>query len=220
MGGLNSVGSSIPLKRLLFPSGFAAEVMILIQETWQAFIRNQDVRLEEPITAVFRDALIRAYVAAGRRWFVTLEDPITDPTYGTELGRNDIRFYPPEHYGQSIYFVVECKRLHVMTESGFKYLTDKYVTEGLQRFVDGQYCAGLPCGGMVGYVMDDRIDDAFARVQREIQDRLLQLKMKTADFHVPSSVLNSCNHSADSLHTRTDGEIIVHHLLVTTSRRQ
>ena len=84
------------------------------------------------------------------RWFITLEDPITDPTFGTELGRNDLRIYPLNHCGQTIFFVVECKRLRVTSGSGFKHLADKYVEEGMQRFVDGKYASKLPCGGNAG----------------------------------------------------------------------
>lgn len=90
--------------------------MALILQVWLKFSRNREVRLEPRITAVFRDALIKAYAAAGRRWFITLEDPITDPTFGTELGRNDLRIYPQNHRGQTVFFVVECKRLRVTSE--------------------------------------------------------------------------------------------------------
>lgn len=221
MGRLNAIGSSRKLRRELFPFGFGAEVMVLAYETWQTFSRHRDLRLEDRLTAIFRDALIDAYDAAGRRWFVTLEDPITDPTYGTELGRNDIRFYPPQHYRQTVYFAVECKRLHVRTSSGFKHLADKYVTQGLQRFVDGKYCATLPYGGMIGYVMDNRIDVAFDRVQREIKSRRHNLRMKKRNsVRLPSSVLSFCRHTADTLHSRRSGAILVHHLLVNISGRR
>ncbi len=130
---LTSTGSSAELKRELFPAGFAGEVMGLILDVWMQFSRNRKVQLEPRITAVFRDALIEAYVAAERGWFITLEDPITDPTFGTELGRNDLRIYPQNHQGQTIFFVVECKRLRMTTESGFKHLADKYVEEGVRR---------------------------------------------------------------------------------------
>lgn len=220
MGRLNSIGSSSALRRALFPAGFAGEVMLLIWETWQVFSLHCDVRLEVKITALFRDALKAAYAAKGRSWFVTLEDPITDPTFGTELGRNDLNFYPQNHYGQSIFFTLECKRLHVTTESGFHHLADDYVKDGLQRFVDeGKYSAGLPCGGMLGYVMDNRINDAFTKVCAEIKKHRHSLKMKTdGDFHSPSSVLPQKSYSGDTLHDRRDGIFTVHHLLVGVMR--
>ena len=189
--------------------------MALILDEWTRFSRHRQVRLEPRITAVFRDALIKAYAAAGRRWFITLEDPITDPDFGTELGRNDLRIYPQNHRGQTIFFVVECKRLHVTTESGFRHLADKYVTEGMQRFADGKYAGGLPYGGMLGYVMDDQLDDALARIRKEIRTRHTTLKMKTRDFNrIPSSTLSQYPWSADSLHERADGDLRIHHLLV------
>jgi len=220
MGLLNFIGSSKSLRRRLFPFGFAGEVMNLVNDTWRTFSQRAVVSTEEPLTAIFRDALIKAYVAAGRGWFVTLEDPITDEAFGTELGRNDLRFYPPEHYGQTVYFAVECKRLHVQTQSGFKHLAAQYVTQGLQRFVDGKYGEGLPCGGMLGYVMDNRIDAAFNRVKDQIRARRNKLRMpKTNALRLPSTVLSSCAHSADTFHRCKDGKKIIHHLLVKTSPR-
>jgi hypothetical protein len=215
MGRLGHVSSSQPLKRELFPTGFAGEVMQLILGTWQTFSLHRIVRLETRITAVFRDALIEAYVAAGRSWFITLEDPITDPTFGTEEGRNDLNFFPPQHYGQKVFFTVECKRLRVMRDSGFVHLADAYVEKGIQRFVDGQYSSGLPCGGMVGYVMDGQVQAAFDKVQNEIAGRFRALCAPDRNaLEKPSSVLPSYEFSADTVHIRSDGEFKLHHLLL------
>jgi hypothetical protein len=219
VGRLNANGSSSALRRKLFPKGFAGEVMRLILETWQGFSLHRRVRLEARITAVFRDALIDAYDAAGRSWFIELEGPVTDPTFGTEIGRNDLKFFPPRHHGQRVFFTVECKRLHVTTESGFRHLGDKYVDEGLQRFVDGKYSAGLPQGGMLGYVMDNRLPKAFAKVCDEIAARRKSLCMKgTGSLSYPSSILPTVPQSADTFHQRSDGELTVHHLLVGVAR--
>lgn len=214
MGRLRHLSSSLPLKRELFPKGFAGEVMQLVYETWQSFSLHHCVRLETRITAVFRDALIEAYVAAGRNWFITLEDPITDSTFGTEEGRNDLNFFPPQHYGQKIFFTVECKRLHVTRDSGFAHLADAYVEKGVLRFVNGQYSNGLPCGGMVGYVMDNHVSSAFGKVQSEIvnKSKILCLKKGPA-LQIPSSILTVYKFSADTVHTRPDGDFSLHHLL-------
>jgi hypothetical protein len=215
MGRLGHVSSSQPLKRELFPTGFAGEVMQLILETWRSFSLHRNVRLETRITAVFRDALIDAYDAAGRAWFITLEDPITDLTFGTEEGRNDLNFFPPQHHRQKVFFTVECKRLHVTRKSGFVHLADAYVEKGMQRFVDGQYSSGLPCGGMVGYVMDGQVQAAFDKVQNEIGGRLKTLCIPSCNaLEKPSSVLPSYEFSADTMHIRSDGKFKLYHLLV------
>jgi hypothetical protein len=215
MARLSHSGKTNALRRELFPVGFAGEVMLLILETWRNFSPHHQIRHETRITAVFRDALIKAYVAAGRSWFVALEDPITDPDFGTELGRNDLRFYPPNHHGQTIFFTVECKRLRVKSKFGLKHLADKYADEGVQRFVDGRYSAGLPCGGMIGYVMDNEISQAFASVQAEIKTRRAALKMPARNgIRIPSTILPKHQWSADTVHKRNDGEFVVHHGLV------
>jgi hypothetical protein len=219
MARLGHSGSTRRLRLALFPIGFAAEVMLHILGTWHNLSLRRRVRNETAITAVFRDALIRAYVAAGRSWFISLEDPTTDPDFGTELGRNDLRFYPPNHHGQTVFFTVECKRLRVPAQSGLRHLADKYAEEGVQRFVDGKYSAGLPCGGMVGYVMDNKTSKAFASIQSEIAGRRESLKLPARHgIRTPSAVLPHYEWSADTLHNRTSGEFLVHHVLLGVKR--
>jgi hypothetical protein len=198
----------------LFPLGFSGEVMLHIVKTWQTFSLNSQVTHETNITAVFRDALIAAYVASGRSWFIALEDPITDTTFGTELGRNDLRFYPPNHYGQTVFFTVECKRLRVSTGARISQLAGKYVEEGVQRFVDGRYSSGLPCGGMVGYVMDNEMSKAFAAVQTAIKSRRKNVRLRARSLRAPSAVLPNYQWSADTGHTVQEGNFTVHHALL------
>lgn len=215
MARLNHAGSTDQLRRKLFPIGFAGEVMLLVLETWLVFSLRHEVRRENRITAVFRTALIEAYVRAGRSWFIALEDPINDPDFGTELGRNDLRFYPPQHHGQTIFFTVECKRLRVTTKSGFKHLTAEYVDQGVMRFVNGQYSAGLPCGGMVGYVMDNDTRTALASVINEMKAKAAAIQLRARDgIQMPSTLLSGCDTSVDSFHQRTDGVFELCHLLV------
>jgi hypothetical protein len=211
---LSSLGSSSLLRQELFPLGFSGEVMLHIVKTWHTFSLNNQVKHETSITAVFRDSLIKAYVAAGRSWFIALEDPITDPNFGTELGRNDLRFYPQNHHGQTVFFTIECKRLRVTTKAGINQLADKYVEEGIQRFVDGRYSSGLPCGGMVGYVMDNEMSKAFESVQAAIKARRKKINLRPRSLRTPSSVVPKYKWSADTEHLRTNGNISVHHILL------
>jgi hypothetical protein len=215
MGRLRGHGSAHALRRKLFPRGFAGEVMQLMLETWDSFSLHHAVRLEERITALFAMAIEDAYVAQKRSWFVFPEVPVTDPTFGTQTGRNDLRFYHRDIPGQRVFFTVECKRLHVRTASGFRHLADEYVREGLQRFVDGKYSAGLPCGGMLGYVMDNRVSEAFVTVCKEISARRISLCMdKTNSLQCPSSVLGYYAASADTFHRRKGSKFAVYHSLV------
>ena len=221
MARLSYSGSTGDLQKKLFPRGFAGEVMGLILKTWGGFSVPTGVCHETPITALFHKALVSAYADSGRSWFITLEDPITDPDSGTQDGRNDLRFYPLNHPGQTIFFAVECKRLHVTTDSGFSCLADKYVDEGVRRFVDGKYSTGLPCGGMVGYVMDNQMDKALESVLKEIRtkEQALGLPVRTG-VHTPSSALQNHRWSIDSRHHRSNHQFTLHHVLLGIRARQ
>ena len=189
--------------------------MLHMLDTWRTLCLRRDITRETAITAVFRYALIDAYVAAGRSWFITLEDPITDLGFGTELGRNDFVFIHRITMARLIFFTVECKRLRVTGESGLRHLVDKYADEGVQRFVDGRYSNGLPCGGMVGYVMDNRTALAFVSIQEEILKKRSALKLPNQDdIRTPSAVLPDYEWSADTQHERTDCRFLLHHLLL------
>ncbi|MGD0900257.1 MAG: hypothetical protein ABR915_20685, partial [Thermoguttaceae bacterium] len=65
------------------------------------------------------------------------------------------------------------------------------------------------------YVMDNRLDDAFAKVQREIQARRAKLRMKAKDsLRTPSSTLPRYRWSADTFHQRDNDKMCIHHVLV------
>lgn len=220
MSRLRRQGSSLELRRALFPQGFEGEAMRLIHETWQTFARRSDVHREEPITALFADALEEAYARKDLPWFVSTEVPVTDAESGEQLGRNDLRFYHRGIVSQKIFFTVECKRLHVTTDSGFRPLDKEYVEEGLARFVAGKYAMGLPCGGMLGYVLDNKVEVAFGRVIERITGNQTLLKIKLAkSIKRPSALLPDCSHSADTVHDRNPNSFTVHHLLVGAATR-
>ncbi len=67
---------------------------------------------------------------------------------------------------------------------------------------------------MLGYVMDGQVHEAFESVKSKIDEQKHELKMKRKKPVSPSSVLPHHQHSMDTIHFRTDGEIIIHHLLV------
>lgn len=219
MGRLGHTGTSLAFKRELFKGGFGGKVMQCILAAWQAMTLHRSVRHETCITALLSDELNAAFEADEREWLAIPEVQETDPTFGTQLGRNDVRFFPAPHRHRRVFFTAECKRLHVRTQSGFKHLADEYVIEGMQRFVDGEYSKGVPCGGMVGYVMDNDLDVAFRRVRAEIKDRRRSLRIVTRHADkAPSNALPAWRHSVDSWHRRNAADFLLHHLLLGVAR--
>jgi hypothetical protein len=102
----------------------------------------------------------------------------------------------------------------VRTGAGISQLADKYVEEGVQRFVDGRYSSGLLCGGMVGYVMDNEMSKAMAAVQVAIRSRRKKVRLRARSLRTPSAVLPNYEWSADTGHSLNDGDFTVHHALL------
>lgn len=115
---------------------------------------------------------------------------------------------------QENYIAYECKRLNVTFEkSGFKALADKYVDEGLMRYVSAQYAQGMPFGVMIGYVLDSNVPAALAAVKSQV----LKKKAKLLCFeNPPTSDLPMLSFASQfaSNHIRTHGVIEVRHLLL------
>ncbi len=189
--------------------------MALIVETWTQFSIRAQIRLETRITSLFRDAILDREEVSQRSWFVTLEDPLNDPHFGTELGRNDLRFYPQVHNRQTVYFTVECKRLRVRTPSGFDCLATDYVKSGMQRFISGYYSRSLPCGGMLAYVMDNQLNDAMIDVLCAIDPERSNLGMPAIGaIATPSALIPAHSWSLDSQHQRANEQFAIYHALV------
>jgi hypothetical protein len=130
---------------------------------------------EVPITIIVRKALRRIKKREGHtnlqvRGEHELEDMSkTDPSL---LGRIDITLQFLHQFGdEDAYVGIECKRVG----AGYSGLNTRYVTEGVSRFVSGQYSAGHTWGFMLGYVLvlpiDQITDPINARICADYGDK-------------------------------------------------
>jgi len=114
---------------------------------------------------------------------------------------------------QENYIAYECKRLNVPFPSGSKSLSDKYVSEGLMRYVSAQYAQELPCGVMVGYVLDGNTLQAIDAVKIQIKKKSSQLHCYSSPPTVDLSAVSFIARFSTS-HSRPSGEIEVQHLFL------
>lgn len=114
---------------------------------------------------------------------------------------------------QDNYIAYECKRLNVTFPSGFQTLSDKYISQGLMRYVSAQYAQDLPCGVMIGYVFDGDIPAAVTSIKKNVKSATTKLcclgTPPTTDLPKISIVTRFL-----TKHLRSGGEIEVHHLLL------
>jgi hypothetical protein len=105
-------------------------------------------------------------------------------TDATILGRIDITLKFMHQFGdEDAYVAIECKRVGASLST----LNASYVSNGVHRFVTGQYAAGHEWGFMLGYVLALPVED----VVKTIDDRLRKTygeaaKLRTVTAHALS----------------------------------
>ncbi len=131
----------------------------------------------------------------------------------------DIRLYGSweENYHR-IHFVWECKRIsdrNLDKENNF--LVAEYVTEGIWRFIDGEYAASLDDAGMLGYVLLGDVAPIVSDINRSMQDPHRKRQLSDSDCLASVTAIEAFNDVYQSHHLRLDNQkpIRLHHLFLT-----
>lgn len=168
--------------------------------------------LEVPMTVIVRKAMKRMKRDLGLTNLevageVEIDDMATD---GAELlGRIDITLKFLRQFGnEDDYVGVECKR--VGAGSAFTQLNSRYVTQGVERFLNGQYATGHAWGFMLGYALALPADAIVQAVNNRLQsDYGVSAALSAAGLHDDALAIH------DGELQRTDGSAIrLRHVIV------
>ncbi len=198
-----------------FPDDLIPDILNMMVNVWEDFKLTIDEKYEVPITRRFR-ARLEQYKDLKRLPIrIDREVPIDNLATAEELGRIDLRL--THGYLSDVYFAFECKRLNVINKNNrTSSLAKEYVMNGMTRFVgsEPQYAIGLKQGGMIGYVMNGKIDTAIASVNKQVKDNYIDLQMKSPNGLNPSSRLTN-KFLRESLHHLPNQEFTIHHVFLT-----
>ena len=127
---------------------------------------------EDIITANLVNLLLRDPETRRRfHWIEFQYEPFECTPEGTAHSKGSVDMAVILNQDRDTYLAYECKRLNELRHDGRRSLAGRYVTEGLSRFVEGQYSDNLPLGCMLGYVLDGDVQYAAARVRATIIER-------------------------------------------------
>jgi len=171
-----------------FPEELVPRILDLVSDSWEGFEKPVPSEREVPITRRFKHALKQAKDYKRLPVRIEREPAEDDPSTGEELGRIDLKFLPAMSALEEVYFAFECKRLNALENGSRRTLAPEYVTQGMMRFVTGQYAASMQHGGIIGYVLDGRCDDAIHLVENNIRNRCDELKMDSPASLATSSL--------------------------------
>ena len=133
----------------------------------------------------------------------------------TEDGRIDLTFHPfvPS---EAIYFALECKRVNVRQGDGrIRGYFSEYVTEGLTRFVTGQYSNAVRHGGMIAFVLDGDVNTAINGILRNVIAKRKEIAL--LDAEIGASRFAPANEwMRQTTHSRTveAGNVLVQHFFM------
>lgn len=197
-----------------FPEDLIPRVLNAAVDAWAAMDKPGPAELEVPITRRFKHTLKQVKDFNRLPFRVEREAVEDDPATGQELGRIDIKLLPAVSAREDVYFAFECKRLNVQDGISRRTLAPEYVTEGMMRFTTGQYAASMRQGGMIGYVLDGRVDEAIRLVGNNIASRAVELCMQEPASLGPSTRCPSLAIARETVHSLSLRVFILHHLFL------
>lgn len=191
-----------PIEWLDFIDTQMPAILRLILSTWKEMPALPSDALEDPTTEALCLALRRNRTSGELPFRIDVEMVEIDPADGAHQGRMDIVFSPMVP-NEAIYFCLECKRLNAMVGGRRRTLATPYVSQGVIRFVNRQYGAQVRHGGMLGYVLDGKVDVAIDAVAAAIIVHQNELSFVGEPSLVPSGFLPDGASVFETAHTRT-----------------
>lgn len=197
------------------------EIVELILGAWQTMPPVAPASKEDPVSLELCRQL-RAQRALS-------ELPLTVHTQTVELnedenvddGRIDLTFHPLVP-SEEIYFALECKRVNVLQSNGEvrRYFAE-YVTQGLTRFVTGQYSRAVRHGGMLAFVLDSDVKTAIDGILRNILEKRDEIALFEEEIG-PSRFAPKNKQLRETTHSRTveAGNVLVQHFFLATNTSQ
>ncbi len=201
-----------------FQQNLIPVVLSLVVSTWERMEKLEQTAHENDISIKLYAALKNAKDRNRHPFLIRYEDVEVDTDLAKETGRKDIVFFPPAN-DEDIYFCLEAKRLNALVSGVRRSLANEYVTEGMQRFVDGKYSRFVRHGGMLGYVLDSEVARAIKNVETNIRNHAQALGMTFTGGFLASSVRPDDSSAKETHHHRghETTAFCIHHLFVGSS---
>lgn len=197
----------------LYPDDLLARIVAMVESAWQSMTRPSVSDTENVISLALLIAIRAEKKRIGGMPFQVHREVWQDPVMvGSPSFRTDIQFI--QGPDEEVYFAFEAKRLNVFKQNGgVRSDAQKYVQEGMYRYVDSCYAGGLPSGGMIGYVMDGDIPGAITAVSEKVKTFQIRLQMPVHQVG-PSKLnpTNACLRQTD--HVISGGSFALHHLFL------
>lgn len=173
----------------LFPTEDVSRILQNLQNCCNTLVRKTPFELENDLTKRLFEQICRCPEYRTGPLEPLLESQVVtfDEDMPEITGRADIRFSCGR--GIETYFPVEAKRLYVTYPKGAKAsLVKDYVSDGMMRYVTGQYASKMAVGAMLGYVCDSTVPVAKKALSAAVDKEAANLRLAKSGTWQTSSI--------------------------------
>jgi hypothetical protein len=198
----------------LFPQKHIPAVLSSILQAGESLTKKTANDLEDWLSRRLYRRLIRNYTFRDGPLDIRLQPEIVflDSDANRAAGKIDLLISCG--LGAEVYFAIEAKRLRVRSSQGNLVAgNNKYVNDGMMRFVAGKYAPFMKTGAMLGYVYDGETGKARSGVGKYIQSKAKELKLMSPMELARSPILP--NQSIDETHHDLSARtFIIYHIFL------
>jgi len=199
----------------LFPRKHIPNILSSVLQAGRTLQKKRKGELENPITTRLCAKLVHFPIFRDGPLDIRPQTEIvsTDPDTPVVVGRIDILVSCG--LGYQVYFAIEAKRLRVRSSDGRRVdtLNDKYVKDGMMRFVTGQYAPFMESGAMLGYVFDGGTEKARSGLDKYIRGKAEKLRLRPPKRLIRSKILAG-KPVDETRHDLTGRSFIIYHILL------
>jgi hypothetical protein len=132
----------------------------------------------------------------------------------TTNGRTDIRVISIDSFKDtSAYYIIECKRIDSINNTGISGLNAKYIKNGICRFVTEAYSAYYKTNGMIGFVVESiDISNNVKSINALLEGGFADANTTIVLGNLP--IFEGFDYSYYSTHRRNDEQILIYHLML------
>lgn len=208
-----STSGKFDLFATAFPHDMVPDVIRLMLTEWRNVSPPTGNPLENRITNRFAGHLTNVMRNYDKPQFkFTCRPKLASAVSDSETGELDIQVTSHSPHPDA-FLVVECKRLNVKTEFGFRSCAGEYVGDGgMGCFTSSQYESGGDVGAMLGYVMTRAVVDAVESIDSQLRSGHGELKMLAPFELSESTLLPDCSEVKETNHRLSTNPcfVIVH----------
>lgn len=138
----------------------------------------------------------------------------------TTIGRTDIKIQSPNTFvNTAAYYIIECKRIDAINQTGTTGLNAQYIKQGVCRFTSSSYSSYYHANGMIGFVVAKIDILENVKYINTLMTNSFDQDCRLISVLTPRTILDGFEHTYCSMHQVSENQnITMYHLMLDFSK--